>query len=90
LRKSCKGYRIERQSGFLAERGAAQAELEIWGALKAGAFGGDDPASDPGFYNIRWFKQAHLTKVRYKTKIVVHFFESCLAIKNNNFNLRKN
>jgi hypothetical protein len=33
--------------------------LEIWDALEAGTFG-DDPASDPRFYNIRWFKQEQL------------------------------
>jgi hypothetical protein len=53
--------KIQRQLGFLAERGAAQAVLEIWDALQAGAFG-DDPATDPRFYNIRWFKQAQLLK----------------------------
>ncbi|RCK71880.1 MAG: hypothetical protein ANABAC_2703 [Anaerolineae bacterium] len=35
--------------------------LEIWDALEAGTFG-DDPASDPRFYNIRWFKQEQLLK----------------------------
>jgi len=48
--------KLQRQLGFMAERGAAQAVLEIWDALEAGAFG-DDPASDPRYYNIRWFKQ---------------------------------
>ncbi len=50
------GNKIQRELGFAAERGAAQAVLEIWDALQAGTFG-DDPANDPRFYNIRWFKQ---------------------------------
>lgn len=50
------GDKIQRKLGFSAERGAAQAVLEIWDALEAGAFG-EDPASDPRFYNIRWLKQ---------------------------------
>ncbi len=53
------GNKIQRELGFAAERGAAQAVLEIWDALQAGTFG-DDPANDPRFYNIRWLKQEHL------------------------------
>lgn len=50
------GEKIAQLTGFVAERGATEAILDIWDALEAGRFG-EDPTSDPRFFNIRWFKQ---------------------------------
>lgn len=50
------GDKMESALGFHAERGASQAILEIWDALESGKFG-EDPASDPKYFNIRWFKK---------------------------------
>jgi nucleoside-diphosphate-sugar epimerase len=50
------GNKIEDLTGFRAERGIAQAVLDIWDALEAGKFG-QKPQEDPKYFNIRWLKQ---------------------------------
>ena len=48
--------KISKTLGFRAEKGITQGVLEIWDALESGRFG-DDPAADPYYFNIRWFKE---------------------------------
>ncbi len=49
------GSKITKALGFRAERGVAQAVLEIWDALERGDFG-EDPGNDLRYFNIRWLK----------------------------------
>lgn len=51
------GEKITKALGFRAERGVAQATLEIWDALERGEYG-VEPENDPRYFNIRWLKDA--------------------------------
>ncbi len=49
------GDKIAKTLGFKADRGTAQAVLEIWDALERGEYGAE-PENDPRYFNIRWLK----------------------------------
>jgi nucleoside-diphosphate-sugar epimerase len=49
--------KITKALGFRADRGVAEATLEIWDALERGEFG-VEPENDLRYFNIRWLKEA--------------------------------
>jgi nucleoside-diphosphate-sugar epimerase len=55
------GEKITKALGFRAERGVAEATLEIWDALERGEFGAE-PENDTRYFNIRWLKEAITTE----------------------------
>jgi nucleoside-diphosphate-sugar epimerase len=56
-----KGDKIQRLLGFRADRGVAEAVLDIWDALEGARFG-KDPDEDPHYFNIRWLRESFIQK----------------------------